>query len=43
MKKVDDYITQAARYETDNNLNYEKEFNIISNYFNFNLIDENNI
>jgi len=43
IKKVEDYKTQASKYETDNNLNYKKEFNIISNYFNFNLIDEYNI
>ena len=43
IKKVEDYKIQASKYETDNNLNYEKEFNIISNYFNFNLIDEYNI
>lgn len=43
IKKVENYETQYNKYQTDNNLNYEKEFNIISKYFNFNLIEENDI
>ena len=43
IKKVENYETQYTKYQTDNNLNYEKEFNIISKYFTFNLIEKNNI
>ena len=32
-----------TKYQTDNNLNYEKEFNIISKYFTLNLIEKNDI
>ena len=43
IKKVENYETQYTKYQTDNNLNYEKEFNIISKYFTLNLIDKNDI
>ena len=43
IKKVENYQTQYSKYETDNNFKYEKEFNIISKYFEFNLIEKDNI
>lgn len=46
IKKVDNYETQYTKYVTDNdvdNYNYEKEFNTISKYFTFNLIEINDI
>jgi len=43
IKKVENYETQYSKYKTDNNLNYEKEFNIISKYFKLRLIEKNNI
>jgi len=43
IKNVENYETQYSKYETDNNLNYEKEFNVISNHFTFNLIEKNDI
>jgi len=43
IKKVENYETQYTKYQTDNNLNYEKEFNIISKYFTLNLIEKNDI
>jgi hypothetical protein len=44
VKKVENYETQTSKYENDNNnLNYEKEFNIISNYFTLNLIEKDDV
>lgn len=43
IKKVENYKIQYSKYNTDNNLNYEKEFNIIENIFDFKLIDKNDI
>ena len=43
IKKVENYETQFLKYQTDNNLNYEKEFNVISNNFTFNLIEKDDI
>jgi hypothetical protein len=45
IKQVENYETQYNKYQTDNNLylNYEKEFDIISNYFTFNLIEKDDI
>jgi hypothetical protein len=43
IKKVENYETQYSKYQTDNNLNYEKEFDIISNIFSFNLIEKTQI
>ena len=43
IKKVENYETQYTKYQTDNNLNYEKEFNIILKYFTLNLIEKNDI
>ena len=43
IKKVENYETQYNKYQTDNKLNYEKEFNIISTYFTLNLIEKNDI
>jgi hypothetical protein len=43
IKKVENYETQYTKYQTDNNFNYEKEFNIISKYFTLNLIEKNDI
>ena len=43
IKKVENYETQYTKYQTDNNLNYEKEFNNISKYFTLNLIEKNDI
>ena len=43
IKQVENYETQYTKYQSDNNLNYEKEFNIISKYFTFNLIEINDI
>ena len=43
IKKVENYKTQYSKYQTDNNLNYEKEFNIILNYFTLRLIEKNDI
>ena len=40
IKKVENYETQYSKYKTDNNLNYEKEFNVISNHFTLNLIEK---
>ena len=42
-KNVEDYKTQYSKYGTDNNFNYEKEFNIISQHFDLNLIEKNDI
>jgi hypothetical protein len=43
IKKVENYETQFNKYKTDNNLNYEKEFNVISKYFNLKLIEISDI
>ena len=43
IKKVENYETQYNKYQTDNNLNYEKEFNIILKYFTLQLIEKNDI
>ncbi len=43
IKKVENYETQYSKYQTDNNLNYVKQFNIILKYFTLNLIEINNI
>ena len=43
IKKVENYETQYTKYQTENNLNYKKELNIISKYFTLNLIDKNDI
>ena len=43
IKKVENYETQYTKYQTDNHLNYEKEFNIILKYFTLNLIEKNDI
>lgn len=43
IKKVENYDTQYAKYQTDNNLNYKKEFNTISKYFTLNLIEKNKV
>jgi hypothetical protein len=45
IKKVENYENQHSKYKTDNNLNldYEKEFNIISDHFNLNIIGKNDI
>ena len=43
IKKVENYEIQYTKYETDNNLYYEKEFNIILKYFTLNLIEKNDI
>lgn len=41
IKKVENYKKQYAKYQTDNNLNYENEYNIILNYFTLELIEKN--
>lgn len=39
VKKVESYEIQYSKYKTDNNLNnYEKEFNVILNYFTLNIL-----
>jgi len=43
IKKVENYETQYSKYKTDNNLYYEKEFNIMSDYFSFNIIEKDDI
>jgi len=43
IKKVENYESQYLKYQIDNNLNYEKEFNIILDHFTFNLIEKNKI
>lgn len=43
IKRVEDYETQYSKYITDNNLEYEKEFSVISKYFTFDLIEKDNI
>lgn len=43
IKKVDSYEYQYTNYKTDNNLNYDKEYEIILKYFKFNLIEKSNI
>ena len=43
IKKVENYDIQYLKYQTDNNLNYEKELNIILKYFEFNLFEKENI
>lgn len=43
IKNVENYETQKAKYGVENELNYEKEFNSISKYFTFNLIEKDNI
>lgn len=45
-KKVENYETQYAKYETENDvkhLNYEKEFSVISKYFTLNLIEMDDV
>jgi hypothetical protein len=41
IKKVDNYERQYSKYHVDNELNYEKEFNVILNYFTLHLIEKN--
>lgn len=43
VKKVENYEIQYHKYKTDNNFNYTQEFNVISKYFDFNLIEKNDI
>lgn len=43
IKHVEDYNTQYAKTQTDNDLDYEKEFNIIKTYFDIELIEKNDI
>ena len=43
VKKVDDYDTQYAEYGLDTILNYENEFNVITKYFDVQLIEPNDI
>jgi len=46
VKQVENYSHQYYHYRTDNDtssVNFDKEYNIILNYFNFNLIDKNDI
>jgi hypothetical protein len=43
IKKVENYQTQYNKYQTDNNLNYDREFNIMSKYFTFDLIEKTDI
>ena len=43
VKKVENYGTQYTKYQTDNNLNYKKEFDTMSQYFTFDLIEKNDI
>jgi hypothetical protein len=43
VKCVENYDTQYSKYQTDNNLYYEKEINIILNQFSLDIIDKDNI
>jgi hypothetical protein len=43
VKKVEDYETQYSRYRTDNNYSYDKEYNLISQYFDFQLLEKNDV
>lgn len=43
IKKVEDYETQYSRYRTDNNYGYDKEYNIMSQYFDFQLLEINEV
>lgn len=43
IKSVENYETQYSKYKTDNNLNYEKEFTILSEYFDFDLFEKKDI
>lgn len=46
VKKVHSYIDQYYNYLSDNNtssVNYEKEYNVILEYFNLNLIEKNDL
>lgn len=39
VKKVKNYEYQFDQFGTDNNLNYQKEIDIMNRFFNFNLIE----
>jgi hypothetical protein len=47
IKKVENYKTQYLKYKDNennvHNISYEKEFNVISNYFDIKLIEKNDI
>jgi len=45
IKKVESYDIQFSKYQSDNenNINYKNEFNIIADYFTFDLIEKNDM
>lgn len=43
VKKVEDYETQYSMHRTDNNYVYDKEYNIMSQYFDFQLLEKNEV
>ena len=43
VKKVKDYEYQFKHYKTDNNLNYDREFTIMSKYFMFDIMDNKSL
>lgn len=43
IKKVDNYHTQFYNTRTDNNLNYENEYNIMLTYFDFQLVEKDKL